>query len=59
MSKIDLLVFILHSFVYLDLPSENLHGFQEADIPHHQVALVMEPLLPKEVGGELEQDIPQ
>ena len=59
MSKTDLLVFILHSFVYLALPSEHLHGLQEADIPHHHVALVIEPLLPKEVGGELEQDLPQ
>ena len=50
------LVFILHSFVYLALPSEHLHGLQEAVIPHHHVALVIEPLLPKEVGGELEQE---
>ena len=56
MSKTDLLVFILHSFVYFTLPSEHLHGLQEADIPHHHVALVIEPLLPKEVGGELEQE---
>ena len=59
MSKTDLLVFILHSFVNLALPSEHLHGLQEAVIPHHHVALVIEPLLPKEVGGELEQDLPQ
>ena len=51
--------FIVYSFGYHALPSEHLHGLQEADIPHHHGAPVIVPLLPNEVGGELEQDFPQ
>ena len=51
--------FIVYSFGYHALPSEHLHGLQEADIPHHHGAPVIVPLLPNEFGGELEQDFPQ